>query len=93
MPAIMYEICLQEALEPRWADWFEGLEMTISASGSTVLRGTLPDKAALHSLLNRIYDLNLTLVFVRRIEPAIPNPPVAWCGAWQMIHSTWRKTR
>jgi hypothetical protein len=68
MPAVIYEIHLEEVLEPRWTPWFEGLELTSTEAGGTRLRGPLADKAALHGLLNRLYDLNLTLVSVQRID-------------------------
>ena len=67
MPPHNYEICLQEALESRWVEWFEGLMLKPTEGGGTTLCGSLPDKAALHSLLNRIYDLNLTILSVRRL--------------------------
>lgn len=62
-----YEICLQETLEPRWTEWFAELTLRRTAGGGTTLYGPLPDKAALHSLLNRLYDLNLTILSVRRL--------------------------
>jgi len=65
MPTRTYEICLQETLEPRWAEWFAGMMLRPAAGGGTTLYGPLPDNAALHSLLNRIYDLNLTILSVR----------------------------
>lgn len=68
---LYYEITLQEALEERWALWFEGMDLRQSPDSGCVLYGALPDKAALHSLLVRIYDLNLTLVSLRRIEPML----------------------
>ena len=67
MPSYTYEICLQEALEPRWTEWFAGLMLRRTADGGTTLCGPLPDKAALHSLVNRIYDLNPTILSVRRL--------------------------
>jgi hypothetical protein len=67
MPSHTYEICLQEALEPRWTEWFAGLMLQPAAGGGTTLCGPLPDKAALHGLLNRVYDLNLTILSVRRL--------------------------
>lgn len=67
MPSHTYEICLQEALEPRWTEWFEGLMLRAIEGGGATLCGPLPDKAALHSLLNRIYDLNLTILSIRRL--------------------------
>ncbi len=65
-----YEITLQEALDERWALWFAGMDLRPAPSGGALLSGSLPDKAALHSLLARIYDLNLTLVGLRRVETA-----------------------
>jgi hypothetical protein len=35
----------------------------------TLISGSLPDQAALHGLLERIRDLNLTLISVARGEP------------------------
>ena len=70
MPSYTYEICLQEALETRWTEWFAGLMLRRTEGGGTTLCGPLPDKAALHSLLNRVYDLNLTILSVRRLTAA-----------------------
>ena len=44
--------------------------MVISTEGdTTVLTGPVADQAALHGLLIRIRDLNLTLLSVERLEP------------------------
>ena len=63
-----YRIKLKGCLDPKWSDWFE--QMAISAEGGeTILTGPVADQAALHGLLIRIRDLNLTLLSVERIEP------------------------
>ena len=63
-----YRIKLKEHLDPKWSDWFE--QMAISTEGDqTILTGPVADQAALHGLLIRIRDLNLTLLSVERIEP------------------------
>ena len=63
-----YRIKLKEHLDPKWSDWFE--QMTISTEGDqTILAGSVADQAALHGLLIRIRDLNLTLLSVECIEP------------------------
>jgi hypothetical protein len=62
-----YEIRVKGALDPRWQTWFEG--MTITASDDeTIIRGTVADQTALHSLLTRIRDLGLPLIAVNQIE-------------------------
>jgi hypothetical protein len=65
-----YEIRLQGHLEPRWADWFDGLSLRQESDGTTVLSGSVVDQAALHGLLGKVRDLGLPLIAVhRRTEP------------------------
>ena len=65
--AARYEIRVKGVLDERWQSWFEG--MTITADDDeTIIRGTVADQAALHSLLTRIRDLGLPLVAVNQIE-------------------------
>jgi hypothetical protein len=61
-----YEIKISGPLDPGWSEWFAGLELTHLEGDQTQLSGTLPDQAALHGLLERIRDLNLTLISVTR---------------------------
>jgi len=63
-----YEIRIKGHLAPRWAEWFAGLTMTYTASGETVLSGSVEDQAALHGVLAKVRDLNLTLIAVNRIS-------------------------
>jgi hypothetical protein len=64
-----YRIKLKGRLDHRWSDWFE--QMTISTEGDkTILTGPIADQDALHGLLIRIRDLNLTL---RSIEQTAPD--------------------
>ena len=65
--AAQYEIRVKGALDARWQTWFEG--MTITASDDeTIIRGTLADQAALHSLLTKIRDLGLPLIAMNQVE-------------------------
>ncbi len=63
-----YQIEIQETLSPDRSEWFEGMEFRVEPEGRTVLRGSVRDQAALHGLLTRLRDLNLTLISVQRIE-------------------------
>jgi hypothetical protein len=59
-----YEIRIRGTLGPELAEWFEGMEIRQEADDLTVLAGSVPDQAALHGLLARVRDLNLTLISV-----------------------------
>ncbi len=67
-----YEIRVEGVLDQRWTSWFEDLEID-SDDSQTVIFGPVADQAALHGLLNRVCDLGLVLVSVRRLEPGDPG--------------------
>lgn len=69
-----YEIRIKGHLGERWSDWFAGLDLTHVEEDETLLAGLLPDQAALHGLLERIRDLNLTLISVN-----LGGPPTQDC--------------
>lgn len=62
-----YQIRIYCHLTPDWAEWFDGLNIVQLPSGETLLVGPL-DQAGLHGVLQRIRDLNLTLVAVNRTD-------------------------
>ncbi len=65
-----YEIRIKGHLNPGWTTWFSGLEVTHLVGDETLLAGPLPDQAALHGMLERIRDLNLTLISVSQGRPS-----------------------
>ena len=63
-----YEIRVKGHLDQHWSAWFEGVKITNKANGDAIISGQLVDQTALHSLLVKIYNLNLTLISVLRNE-------------------------
>jgi len=60
-----YRITVRGILDQSWAAWLDKAEMTpldTEAAPVTMLRVDLPDQPALLGLLNRLADLNLTLI-------------------------------
>lgn len=76
-----YEIRLTGHLQPRWASWFDDMTVTNEDDGTSVLRGTVVDQAALHGLLHKVRDIGLPLVSVVRVtadeSPAAPADPTS----------------
>lgn len=66
-----YQITVKEYLEESWSAWFDGLTITHSPDGATILAGPVRDQTALHGLLAKLRDLGLTLVAIA------PDPPAA----------------
>lgn len=69
-----YEIRIDGELGDMWADWFEGLSIRMESNEGrngkiTVLYGPISDQPALFSVLNKVRDLNLTLVSVQKWFP------------------------
>jgi hypothetical protein len=55
-----FEIRLDRLLEPRWSEWFGGLEVESDAD-ETILRGTKRDRSVLQGLLDKAADLGLSV--------------------------------
>ncbi len=68
-----YQIQVQGELGPRWRHWFEDLAITVDTNddGATITTLTSPilDQAGLRGILNKLWDLNLTLLTVTRTSP------------------------
>ena len=65
--ATEYHIRLKGHLADHWSGWFDNLAISNEANGEAVLRGRLPDQAALHGILIKIRDLGLPLLAVTTI--------------------------
>ena len=67
-----YQIRVQGWIGKRWVSWFDGMAMTYEGPEDgppvTVLTGPVVDQAALRSLLSKLWDLNLAVISVARVE-------------------------
>jgi hypothetical protein len=67
---VAYQIVVAGVLSDRWYDWFENLTICLDQDPAgepvTILNGLIADQAALRGILERIWDLNMTLLAVSR---------------------------
>jgi len=65
----IYEIRINSHLDQRWLDWYDGMTITNLENGEAILYGPIVDQSALHGLLARLREFNLTLISVKKIDP------------------------
>lgn len=69
-----YQIKVKGILDSRWASWFDEMTITVEDEPdnltTTTLAGPVIDQAALHGILAKIRDLNLTLISVIPLSPS-----------------------
>ena len=61
-----YEIRVKGKIGVMWSEWFDEFEIDIE-NDKSILSGQVVDQAALHGLLNKIRDVGLTLLSIRRV--------------------------
>ena len=69
---VIYEFRIRGHLSDRMLRAFDGLQADTSGQ-DTLLRGALPDQAALHGVLAQVEALGLELLEVRRVPHDIPR--------------------
>ncbi len=73
----LYELRVKGRIDDRWLEWLEGVTirhaMDDNGSELSIIHARVADQPALHGLIARIRDLNLTLVSVRRVPDAEPQ--------------------
>ena len=75
----VFEITMAGSSGADWTDWLDGAVETSDATRAptTVIRGSM-DQATLRGILNRLWDLNLTLIsVVRKDSPSELVAPTA----------------
>lgn len=70
---MQYEIRVNGHLGTRWAAWFDGIAITSESDGTTVLRGSVVDQAALHGLLQKLRDVGIPLISLQQV-PSDESP-------------------
>jgi hypothetical protein len=72
-----YQIEVRGKLDESWTRWLDGMAIarTHARDGTpiVVLSGPVADQSALRGLLSRLWDLNLTILALRRVTP--PDEP------------------
>lgn len=67
-PSTTYTIIIQGHLKGKWADWLNGMVVHIEIREDPAIHTTIvvcvPDQSALRGILNKLWDLNLTLIAV-----------------------------
>ena len=64
---VRYEIRVEGDVNERWAVWFGAAQIS-AEGGESVITAAIQDQSALHGVLNRIRDLGLCLISVRRLD-------------------------
>jgi hypothetical protein len=65
----LYEIVVKEPIDSSWSEWLEDFDITRKEGKETMITGCVRDQTELYGLLDRLRDLNLTLILVRRMGP------------------------
>ena len=63
-----YRIRVKETLDRRVTDWIGQLALIPQENGETLLVGTFTDQPALRGFLDQLWNLNITVITVERIE-------------------------
>jgi len=69
-----YTIVVEGQLDEHWLDWFDGMQLVNCPDGTAHLTGCLPDQPALQGVINRLFDLNMKLISVQRVEVGEEEP-------------------
>ena len=63
-----YRIRVKETLDSQFADWLDDMVILPQDNGETLLESSFPDQPALRGFLDQLWNLNITVITVERIE-------------------------
>jgi hypothetical protein len=65
-----YQIRVQGRIETQWSTWLNGMTIVQESEEPPVTRisGIVIDQAKLRGIINQLWDLNLTLLSVNRVN-------------------------
>lgn len=84
-----YQIQALGSIDASWSEWFSCMQLTVAPGEHglpiTTLRGPVPDQATLRGILTRMWDLNLTILSLIRLQPGDgdPQPSIHRSGGTQ----------
>jgi hypothetical protein len=62
----IYQIKIRGKLDESWSQWFEGFQL-YCCDEDTIITGPVKDQVALRSMLETLWDLNLTVISLARM--------------------------
>jgi hypothetical protein len=62
------QIRVKGQIDERWSEWLDGLTITHTEEGDTVLTGSVLDQSALYGLITKLRDLGLSLLAISSVE-------------------------
>jgi glycyl-tRNA synthetase alpha subunit len=65
----VYMVRIKNNITPGWEVWFDGMKITHTNQGETILTGELVDQSAVYGLLEKIHSLNLCLLSIQQVDP------------------------
>jgi hypothetical protein len=66
--SLRYRLEVAGRVDPGWIAWFEA-DRVIPMGSNTLLELRVADQSQLYGRLRRIHDLNLRLLWLRRVDP------------------------
>jgi hypothetical protein len=63
-----YRIRVKETLDHHFTDWLDNLSLIPQENGETLVVGSFTDQSALRGFLDQLWNLNITVITIERIE-------------------------